>query len=85
MTTIRNPAFAGQTPRPLTAICHDGSPFITIRCLTCDGDNHLHETQLAPAGDVMMVRCQGCRGFMEFPSDELRDGFRQMRDDGWIA
>lgn len=42
---IDNPAFAGQAPRPLKAACHDGSPFLTIRC-DCGTDMHLHESQI---------------------------------------
>lgn len=85
MTLARNPAFEGKTPRPLTATCHDGTPFITIRCLTCGADSHVHESQLAPRGVEMAVRCSGCRGFIEYESDELHDGFAQMRADGWLA
>jgi hypothetical protein len=82
---VENPAFAGQTPRPLTASCHDRSPFVTIRC-TCGADMHLHETQLAPVptSTAIGVRCQSCREPMVFEPGELEGAFARMRADGWI-
>src|SRR4051812_30919392 len=84
-TIAPNPAFAEQTPRPLTPACHDGSPFLTIRC-TCGENMHLHETQIAavPAVDAIGARCPACRAVLEF-GDELRQAFADMREAGWIA
>lgn len=91
-TFVANPAFAGQTPRPLTPACHDGSPFVTIRC-DCGSDMHLHETQLAAAtldlalalGDAAIaVSCTGCGEPLVFEPGELEGAFARMRADGWI-
>lgn len=85
-TFAPNPAFAGQTPRPLTPACHDGSPFLTI-CCGCGFDMHLHETQVAamPAGTTIAMRCHGCHALLTFGGDELRRAFADMREAGWYA
>lgn len=83
---VDNPAFAGQAPRPLRAACHDGSPFVTIRC-DCGTEMHLHETQLRDDQLVVAIAtyCKGCGRLLRFAPGELAGAFAQMRADGWIA
>jgi hypothetical protein len=80
-----NPAYAGQTPRILKAACHDGTPFITIRC-DCGEELHQHESQTKdiPAGTETGTRCFGCRKLLVFPPGFFADAFQRLRDDGWI-
>lgn len=84
-TFAENPAYAGKQPRRLQAACHDGSPFITIRC-ACGSVLHLHETQLAavPADSAIATACKGCGEPLVFEPGELEQGFARMRADGWI-
>lgn len=82
-TFVANPVFAGQTPRPLTPACHDGSPFVTIRC-DCGSDMHLHESQLAAGDAAIVVSCRGCGEPLVFEPGELEGAFARMRADGWI-
>lgn len=84
-TLVDNPAFAGQKPRVLKAACHDGSPFLTIRC-ECGGEMHLHETQITvvPADAAIATHCKSCGGPLVFPPGELAGAFTQMREAGWI-
>ena len=86
MTTIRNPAYEGQEPRPLHATCHDGTPFLSVVC-RCGAELHLHESQLAaiPSGATVLARSPTCGHQVDLDSDELRLAFRQMRSEGWIA
>lgn len=82
---IDNPAFAGQAPRPLKAACHDGSPFLTIRC-DCGTEMHLHETQVAatPSAARVGTICKGCGRLLRFAPGELAGAFARMRELGWI-
>lgn len=84
-TFIENPAYAGQQPRRLQAVCHDGSPFITIRC-ECGAVLHLHETQLlaVPADSATVTACKGCGEPLVFEPGDLERGFAQLREAGWI-
>lgn len=90
-TFFANPALAGQAPRPLKPACHDGSPFVTIRC-DCGSDMHLHETQLAAAtlhlasalDAAIVTRCTSCGEPLVFAPGELESAFDRMRADGWI-
>lgn len=83
----QNPAFAGRTPRPLEAMCHDRTPFITIVC-ECGFELHIHESSLAASrqfGAGLATRCHQCRELLTFPPGLLEDAFQEMRDEGWIA
>lgn len=83
---LPNAAYAGQTPRLLTAACHDHTPFITILCAGCDSEMHVHESQIAdaPLDFIVATRC-GCGHMVVFEAGQLQDGFAQLRADGWIA
>ena len=83
---IDNPAFAGMQPQMLGQACHDGSPFLQIRC-SCGADSHLNESQIAgaPKRARLGVRCAGCREHLMINIKEVRGAFAQMRKDGWIA
>jgi len=82
---VENPAFTDETPRPLTPVCHDGTPFITARC-ACGYTMHIHESQVAavPPSAEVASRCKGCFALLGFPpgfarpvdvrSGELRSG-----------
>jgi hypothetical protein len=82
-TIVDNPAFQGRTPRPLQVACHDGTPFLTIRC-GCGQDMHMHESQLdaVPAATTIAVRCPSCRAIHAL-GDEVRGAFADMRAAGW--
>jgi ribosomal protein S27E len=81
-----NPNYAGKTPRPLKVECHDGTPFVTIRC-RCGYTLHLHESQTAdiPADAEVASRCHSCGEPLVFPAGWFAEAFAQMREDGWIA
>lgn len=83
---VENPAYAGMEPRILEASCHDGTPFITIRCSECGYDFHCHESQTktAPADAAIAARCFGCKAVLEFPPGYFAEAFQRLRDDGWI-
>jgi hypothetical protein len=83
---VDNPGYTGE-PRIMEPVCHDRSPFLTIRCSLCHGPNHLHETQLigVPNSAELVMRCAFCRGELYVPPPFLREAFAQMRADGWIA
>jgi hypothetical protein len=58
---VPNPAYAGKTPTPLKAECHDGSPFITIQC-DCGVQLHQHESSVVavPVDAEIASRCPSC-------------------------
>jgi hypothetical protein len=78
-----NPEYAGKTPRPLKATCHDGTPFLTVVC-AAGHENHVHESQLPPLPEPISMRCAVCRRTIEFDGGEIEAAFQKMRDDGWI-
>lgn len=81
---IRNPGYDGE-PRIMEAACHDGTPFLTCRCV-CGEQMHVHESQIAPAWTLFEVEaaCHGCREAMIFPAGYFPAAFQRMRDEGWI-
>lgn len=81
-----NPAYAGKTPRPLVARCHDGSPFVTVTP-GCGHPGHIHETQIAgaPPDAEIGLNCATCGTMSVWPPGWFAAAFQQMRDDGWIA
>lgn len=83
---ITNPKYAGKAPRIMEALCHDGTPFITIRC-SCDTEMHLHESQIAdaPADAEIAAPCKTCREPVIFPPGYFANAFAQLRAEGWIA
>lgn len=86
-TLLVNPVFENQKPRPLAAACHDGTPFLTIRCNECGSDLHLHESQIAdvPTDTAIAVRCPQCPAILEFWPGWFQVAFAQVRKEGWIA
>jgi len=84
-TLVTNPGITGP-PRPLQAVCHDRSPFVTIVCGGCGFEMHVHETQLPslPRTEIVTL-CNECGELLEFPSGFLADAFRRLRVEGWIA
>lgn len=56
-----NPAWEGRTPDPAGITCHDGTPFMTIRC-SCGETMHFHISQIehVPDGDEIGSLCRGC-------------------------
>ncbi len=83
---VENPAYAGKMPRKLTAVCHDGTPFVTVRC-ACGYELHLHESQLGPLPRIAEIatRCHSCNGALVFPPGFFADAFAKMREQGWVA
>ena len=83
---VENPAYAGKTPTPLEAACHDRTPFITVHC-ECGSDLHLHESQIAgmPADAEVATGCHGCSELLVFPPGYFQGAFQRLRDEGWIA
>ena len=83
---VDNPAYAGREPRPLDAACHDGTPFLTVRC-GYGGEGHFHEGQLrhAPGDAEVVLRCPTCGAWLEFPPGFILEAFAQMRTAGWVA
>lgn len=86
MKLVPNPSYAGKTPRPLLAACHDRTPFLTAQC-DCGYQLHLHESQLATLPDhaIIETRCHACGGQLVFPPHFFEDAFQQLRDEGWLA
>lgn len=77
MRLVPNPAWAGKRPKAGGEFCHDGTPFLTISC-DCGNFMHLHEGQLPPDDDAILVaRCPVCGGVHELRVRELRDAIRQ--------
>ncbi len=70
---VPNPAHAGKAPTPLVAVCHDGSPCLSMMP-GCGHEAHLHESQLAgvAADVVLVVRCPICRQADELPVAQVR-------------
>jgi len=83
---IENEAYAGQTPRTLTSACHDGSPFVTVRC-TCNAEAHIHESQLAKISvfDGIGMPCKSCGDLLQFEPNHAQGYFADLRKRGWIA
>jgi hypothetical protein len=83
---VPNPAYAGKTPSPLKAECHDGSPFITIQC-DCGVQLHQHESSVVavPADAEIASRCPSCRKTLVFEPGFFARAFQQLRDQGWVA
>jgi hypothetical protein len=83
-----NPAYEGKTPRPLTAACHDGTPFLTIACPACSAQGHIHESQIGgislPLDVEFGFRCPECSVTSIVPAGFFTDAFARMRADGWI-
>lgn len=84
---IDNPDYGGRAPTPLKAACHDGSPFITIKCNHCGEGMHHHETSVAhvPADAEIASRCPTCSRLLVFPPGFFADAFAQLRAEGWVA
>lgn len=81
-----NPAFTGQTPRPLRSACHDGTPFITFRC-SCGQYGHIHESQVhsdISEDAIVAVRCSSCMALDSISAFAIREAFQTLRDQGWI-
>lgn len=86
-TLAENPAYAGREPTPVEAVCHDGTPFITIQCPRCGADLHMHESQLARLPEevtTISLGCPTCRGRADAPARMLTEAFADMRRTGWI-
>lgn len=81
-----NPEFKGMKPRILTPVCHDQSPFITVRCSFCKAMNHMHETQIAEAPEdaELWMNCASCGLPGKGMVSEIRFGFSELRREGWI-
>jgi ribosomal protein S27E len=82
-----NPAYAGREPTPLKAKCHDGSPFLTIRCGTCGGEMHQHESVTAgiPRDAEIASPCKECGELLVFPPGWFHEAFAELRRLGWVA
>ena len=79
---VPNPSWADVAPEDRKsgrAICHDGTPFLTILC-DDKHPNHIHASQLEniPA-DVLIIitSCKTCGNKMEFPKDWLFKAFEK--------
>lgn len=85
---IPNPAYAGKEPTLIKAACHDGTPCLTV-APGCGHESHLHESQIelaaAAGAESLMVRCTACSIVDVMDVQQIREAFKQMRDDGWIA
>ena len=83
---VANPSYAGKTPTPMKAVCHDGSPFVTIQC-SCGYQLHQHESRVAeiPPDAEIASRCLGCGELLVFPPGFFAEAFKKMRDEGWLA
>ena len=83
---VRNPDWAGRAPTPLQASCHDGTPFITIRC-DCGEDMHMHESQFAAVPDdaEIVTRCHECDETLVFLPGYFPETFARLRAEGWLA
>lgn len=83
---VENPSYAGREPTPMRAACHDGSPFISIRC-DCGALGHQHEsrTELIPDTVAVAMRCLECGELLEFPPGYFTTAFARLRAEGWIA
>lgn len=83
---VPNRAYAGIKPQKIIAMCHDRTPFVTVRC-QCGSEMHIHESFDPMAiADAMgaMAYCRSCREPLEFRPGFFKDAFQRMRDDGWI-
>jgi len=82
---VENPAYVDRIPEPLTVDCHDGSPFLTVRCF-CGFDNHVHESSIieVPPTAGIATRCHGCRDILRFAPGEFHAAFAELRRRGWI-
>jgi hypothetical protein len=81
-----NPAYAGREPSPQRAICHDGTPFITVFCRHCGEGLHMHESSLlnVPAEAEVESRCPSCRRTLLFEPGFFAAAFAQLREQGWV-
>jgi hypothetical protein len=82
---VENPAYAGKTPTPMTATCHDGTPFLTVQC-ACGEPMHLHESQIEPLPPEAEIatHCKGCGVLLSFPPGHFQAAFAQLRAEGWL-
>jgi hypothetical protein len=82
---VPNPGYTGE-PRVMEAVCHDGTPFLTMRCL-CGAESHVHESQVSgvPGDAEIAARCSACRQPIVCPPGFFADAFAEMRSEGWIA
>lgn len=73
-------------PRELEAVCHDGTPFLTVQCSWCRMPNHLHESQTVdwPHPCVVDMRCEECGRLNAIRSTTISLAFWRMRHEGWI-
>ena len=83
---VPNPEFEGMTPHIMEAVCHDRTPFLTVSCPLCTGQNHIHESQVAKLDprQLLGVRCQSCMRYTDMRVSMVQGAFAQMRDEGWI-
>jgi hypothetical protein len=83
---IPNPGYEGE-PRPMTSACHDGTPFLTLQCSSCERPMHMHESQIEGMRDGVEIeaRCPSCRETSVITAMFVRHAFARMREDGWIA
>lgn len=74
---IPNPALRGKDPSKLMPICHDGTPFITIRC-SCGYHMHIHLSQIEslPANRIVSL-CHSCGQPLEFDKDWLLEAIEK--------
>lgn len=84
-SVLPNPAYAGRTPTPLKAVCHDGTPFVTVGC-RCGASMHLHESQTVgiPDGYELASPCRRCGRALVFPAGFFERAFQQLREEGWV-
>lgn len=82
---VTNPDFTGP-PRIIEPICHDLTPFLTVRC-SCGDDSHVHESQTSHLDDdaVVVARCRACGRQSSVHGRFFREAFAAMRAQGWIA
>ena len=83
---VENPGFAGKKPRILEAVCHDGTPFLTMQCSFCQEQNHIHESQIEGFQESfeLAMRCHRCRIENVTTVAFVREAFSEMREQGWI-
>lgn len=81
---VPNPDFEGRKPTKLDVLCHDRTPFVTVRC-GCGYTLHLHESQIFDLHDTTVVtECHSCHVRLTFPPGTFAAAFAEQRRLGWI-
>jgi len=74
---VPNPAWKGKKPQKAEILCHDKTPFITVKC-DCGYMMHIHRSQIENVPfRIIISSCHRCGGVLEFDKEWLLNAIKE--------